>query len=597
VPGDDSCNRGHAGIGRRAIPAPESASQPSTTSDDVSYMPHFAPEWPRTELGAAPAKRVLPGRLGSLLALCLLVAAATLGGCASLPPGVGYPKTVSTALEHPEQTRLGRQFAAAAPLHPGLSAFRLVPTGVDGFLLRAQMIARAEQTLDLQYFIFRADETGKLLTDALLRAADRGVRVRLLIDDADNTGQDAQIEALDAHPNIEVRLYNPLAYRGNAQFLRWAEELIHRPRLDYRMHNKQMLVDNAIALVGGRNVGDDYFQVNPEGQLGDYEVFAGGPIVADLSKSFDEYWKTTSSIPVAALATGPILPQALADYRRELTLHRQEKRADGTDYATRVLSGEPLAGTLGGRLPLLWARATLFYDTPEKGRVEKGEKSGRLMRHAVLDAAAAARTEVIMISAFFVPGEDGMALFDDLHRRDVVARLLTNSIEANSEPAAAAGYMHYRRALLADEVQLYEIRALPGSVRGTGQNAIMSSYGNFGLHTKLYIFDREKIFVGSMNFDQRSLHLNTEMGLMIESPELARQGAALFEGLAQPANSYHVLLAPRAGRGLRTAASSHLVWSTLENGQLAEYTREPTRDDWQRLKINLISLLPLDGEL
>jgi len=518
---------------------------------------------------------------------CLLVLLA-LCGCASMPPGVDYPKLTSSALDHPEATRLGHVFADASAAHPGLSALRLVPIGLDGFLLRAEMIDRAEKTLDLQYYIFRSDESGRLLAEAVLRAADRGVRVRLLIDDFDNTGQDAQVNALDAHPNIQVRLYNPLAYRGNVQFLRWAEMLIHDPRLDYRMHNKLMVVDNAIALVGGRNVGDDYFQIAAKGQLGDYEVFAAGPIVPTLSQSFDEFWASTPSIPVEALADGPIPAQKLADYRQKLALNRQEKQADGSDYATRVLTGEPLNGVLAGRLPLVWARATLWYDTPEKARVEKDEKGGRLMRGAIFEAAAAAHTEIIMISAFLVPGEDGMMLFDDLHRRAVTTRVLTNSMESSNAWTPFASYLHYRAALLDDHVELYEIRDRPGSVGGTGQNAQMSSYGNYALHTKLYIFDRQKIFIGSMNFDERSLYLNTEMGLMIESPELAQQGAVLFEGLTQPANSYHVLMTAPPD-------PAHLIWRTQENGQPADYFADPARSTWQRWNMWLLSLLPLDA--
>jgi putative cardiolipin synthase len=527
-----------------------------------------------------------------------LLALLALAGCASQPPGAHYPRTVSSALAHPEETSLAHQFAVAGAAHPGLSGIRLVPVGVDGFLLRAQLIACARQTLDLQYYIFRSDETGKLLAEAVLRAADRGVRVRLLIDDYDNSGQDTQIEALDAHPNIEVRLYNPLAYRGSVQLFRWTELLLHNPRLDYRMHNKLMVVDNAVAMIGGRNVGDDYFQIDPDGQLGDYGAFAVGPIVPQLSKSFDDFWQTPSAIPVAALATGPIQPQQLTDYRRELTLNRQEKRPDGSDYATRMKSGQPLGRIFDGRLPLVWAPVSLWYDSPEKGQVEKGKIPGQLMHRVIFEAAAHSHSEVLIISPFVVPGSDGMALFDDLHRRGVNAYLLTNSMATNSESEATAGYLHYRRALLADGVQLYEIRADPGLVRGTGQSAHMSSFGNYGLHTKLYIFDRQKIFIGSMNFDQRSLHLNTEMGIMIDSPELARQGAQLFEGLIQPANSYHVLNVPaRPAAGKRQPAAPHYLWVTLENGQMTTYHFDPAANEWQRLNVNLITLLPLDAEL
>lgn len=522
-----------------------------------------------------------------------------LGGCASALPGANYEKTVSSALDTPQQTALGQGFAAAAAAHPGLSGFRLVPGGFDGFLLRSQMIIRAEKTLDMQYYIFRADETGKLLTDSLLRAADRGVRVRLLIDDVDVSGEDKQLEALDAHPNIEVRLFNPLAYRGNAKVRRWAELLFHAPRLDYRMHNKLMIADNATALVGGRNIGDEYFQVDPEGQLGDFETFAAGPVVLGLSKSFDEFWASRPAIPVAALANGPVPPKTLEDFRHELTLHRQEKRSDGSDYATRIAAGEPLAGMLGGRLPLVWAPVTLTYDSPEKKPVDKGEASGYLMRRTLLAALQKARSEFTMISSYLIPGKDGMQALHDLHDRGVALRILTNSMESNTEPAAQAGYLHYRTTLLRDdEAELYEMRARPESPRGTGQNHIMSSYGNFGLHTKVYVFDRERLFVASMNFDQRSLHLNTELGLMIDSPELARQGLALFDSLTQPSNSYRVALVPpkNAAAGA-DAPGTRVVWQTVKDGQPIELTKEPARSDWQRVQVNLMSIIAPDSEL
>lgn len=211
----------------------------------------------------------------------LVLILALLAGCVTLPPGSDYPKTVSSALAQPEQTRFGRQFADAAREHGGNSGFRMLAVGVDGFLARVQMINAAERTLDLQYFIFRADETGKLVTEAALRAADRGVRV--LIDDGGTIAGDDQLVALDAHPQIEVRIFNPFAYRGYAKVFRVLEFMLSNARLDYRMHNKLMVVDNSIALIGGRNVSDGYFQVDPKSQIADDDVFAAGPIVKDLS--------------------------------------------------------------------------------------------------------------------------------------------------------------------------------------------------------------------------------------------------------------------------------------------------------------------------
>src|ERR1019366_3285017 len=229
--------------------------------------------------------------MNSRVAILILIAG-LLSGCATLPPGSDYPKTPSVALAQPEQTSFGRQFADAAREHDGNSGFRMLAVGVDGFLTRVQMINTAERTLDLQYFIFRADETGQLLTEAALRAADRGVRVRVLVDDGETNAGNDQLAALDAHPQIEVRIFNPFAYRGNSTFFRVLEFTLSNARLDYRMHNKLMVVDNAIALIGGRNISDQYFQIDPQLQVGDDDVFAAGPIAKELSATFDEFWNS-----------------------------------------------------------------------------------------------------------------------------------------------------------------------------------------------------------------------------------------------------------------------------------------------------------------
>ncbi len=529
----------------------------------------------------------------SVVASCLLCALllAFLAGCASLPPGSGFPKTESSALAHPEETLLGRQFANASSAHGGNSGFRMLSVGVDGFLTRAQMINAAERTLDLQYYIFREDETGRILTDAMLRAADRGVRVRVLIDDGDTIAGDEQIIALRAHPRIEIRMFNPFAYRGHATLFRALEFMLNASRLDYRMHNKLFVVDNAIALIGGRNIGDQYFQVDPASQFGDDDVFAAGPIVKQLSATFDQYWNCAIAIPVEALARHKPSPAALDEYRKVLAAHRVQKTMDGTDYASRVATGEPLAGMLAGRLPLIWTHAQLVCDSPEKKLVVKGEMVGRLMHRPVFDAAAAVQSELLMMTPFFIPGKDGMQLFKDLRQRNVRVRVLTNSLESTPELMAHSGYMHYRLPLLQQGVELYEVRPLLGNARGSGQSKNLASYGNYALHAKLFVFDRKRVFIGSMNFDPRSMSLNTEIGLIIDSPQLAQQAAARFELIAQPANSY--ALALREGKD---GGAPHLAWRTEEGGSAVEFDRERARSTRQRIKVKLLSLLPLDKE-
>lgn len=527
-------------------------------------------------------------RLHLTVALFVL---ALLTGCAGLPPGVDYPKTVTTALAHPEDTRFGKQFAQAVREHDGNSGFRIIQAGADGFLIRMQMINAAERTLDLQYFIFHGDETGRLLTAALLRAADRGVRVRVLIDDGETEPGDEQLAALQAHKSIEIRIFNPFSYRGHNKLFRATEFMFNASRLDYRMHNKLMVVDNSIALLGGRNIGDQYFQVNPESQFADDDVFSVGPIVQQLSATFDEFWNYELSIPIDALYDGQPSHAALKEHRADLQSETRQKKAEGVDYVKRVASGEPFNGIISGRLPLAWAHAQLVSDSPDKKKVEKGEKVGRLMQRGVAKAAIAVQSELLMVSPYLIPGDDGMRIFQNLRRRNVHVRILTNSLESSTVLPAQAGYMHYREALLRDGVEIYEIRSLLGNTKGSGQTAAISRFGNYSLHGKLFVLDRKRLFIGSMNFDQRSMHLNTEIGLIIDSPLLAQQVAARFEAMVQPANAYKLALRQNKN-GCAT-----LIWQTKEDGVAVEYETEPARSDWQRMEARVLSVLPLDREL
>jgi putative cardiolipin synthase len=526
----------------------------------------------------------------------VILNASVLGGCAGLPPGADFPKVASVALAHPEETRLGGQFAAAAREHGGASGFRIITVGVDGFLTRVQMIDAAQRTLDLQYFIFRGDQTGQLLTEALLRAADRGVRVRVLIDDGDTIAGDEQLIALDGHPAIEIRIFNPFAYRGHNSLLRNRELVFNLARLDYRMHNKLLVVDNAVALIGGRNIGNQYFQMDPESQFADDDVFAAGPIAGELSATFDEYWNSPFAIPAEALGLQKGSAAALAGHREEAHEQRGQRmqplQASGVDYVKRIATGEPYVGMISGQLPLVWAHAQVVCDSPDKKHVENGSLAGRLMTRSVGDAASAVQSELLMVTPFYIPADEEVQLLKDLRQRKVRVRILTNSLESAPELGAHSGYLHYRVPLLEDGVELYEVRSLLGSARGSGQTAKLSRYGNYALHAKLFVFDRQKLFIGSMNFDQRSKRLNTEVGLIIDSPELAQQTALRFEAMAQPENSYALALRP-----VSAGSTPGLVWRTQEDGKAVEYTREPARSRWQRVEVEVLSLLPLDAEL
>jgi cardiolipin synthase C len=524
-------------------------------------------------------------RLRRLLLAGLALLAA---GCATLPPGADLPKSVSHALAEPEKTALGRQFAGTERKHPGLSGFRLLPVGIDSFLLRMEMARAAQRTLDVQSFVLQDDRTGKLLLEALLQAADRGVRVRILLDDYGLVGRDAELGALAQDRNVEVRIFNPFAYRGSLEFLHKAELIANLPRLNYRMHNKLFIADNELGVVGGRNIGDAYFQTSPEFEFGDYDVIAAGPIVKRVSESFDAYWNSDLAIPIQALA-GPIPPDALAVYRRTLAAHREALA--GEAYMPSLAANRPLAGILAAPSSLTWASAEVIYDSPEKSRVENGEQSGYLLRKRLGEVARETRSELIIVSPYLVPGPKALEFFRTLHERHVRVRILTNSLASTDQPVVHSGYQKTRVPLLEAGVELYEVRPWLGQPVVHGDSLKSPSAGPYALHAKVFVFDRKRLFIGSMNLDPRSLRVNTEVGLIIDSPELAREVARRFGEIAQPANSYVVAL---DGSGPGGAPS--LVWRTLENGKPQEYRTEPGAAPGRRIEADALSLLPL-GEL
>lgn len=515
--------------------------------------------------------------------------AALLSACASMPPGANYPKVESTAFAHPEETAIGQKVEPRARQHPGLSGFRLFASGSDAFTLRVQMANRAQRTLDIQYFIFKDDDTGQLLMSAMLAAATRGVRVRLLMDDTEARGQDDRVAQLAAHPNVEIRLYNPFYYRGSLQLLRFVEFATTMSRLDYRMHNKLFAVDNEVAIVGGRNVGDEYFDTGDDLQFGDYDVLALGPIVRNLSKSFDQYWNSSLSIPVRALfgsvPTGP----KLAQVEQELSQHRQDMH--GSDEERAIRTGNPLNGILESDTGVVWAKGEVLADSPDKASVEDGNVPGALLHRRLLEATDAVTSEVLIVSPYFIPGAKGEEMLKKLRARGVRVRVLTNSLLSTDVPAVYAAYKPYRVPLLQAGVELYEVKPLPGKPQPRGGALKTPSSGQFSLHAKAFVFDRKRIFIGSSNFDRRSLHLNTEIGLLIDSPELAQQVVARFATIANPANSFALALANDGAGGPR------VEWQSVKSGESIVYKTEPGDDQWRKFMVELYGVLPIESEL
>jgi putative cardiolipin synthase len=523
------------------------------------------------------------------LAVALTAIALFAGGCATLPPGMDGPKEVSSALANPEATALGKRFDAQAKQHTSLSGFRLLIDGTNSFLMREEIAAKAERTLDVQYFLLQQDDTGKLVLEALLEAADRGVRVRLLLDDAEAFDAGSAIRPLAAHPNIEIRIFNPFVVRRELSLFRWAEFVVGGRRLNYRMHNKLLIGDNAIAVTGGRNIGDAYFQASAQVEFGDFDLAVVGPMVQALSRSFDKYWNDKLAIPVETLPPGKPTQAELDACRKELAAHK-EKMAT-SNYVLSLPKRDLLAEAIAGKPPLVWATARLAYDTPDKAQVGRDEQPGHLMWHRVAEAVEATQHDLILVSPYLVPGETEMALLRGLRERGVRVRILTNSLASTDMPIVHIGYMRYRAPLLEIGCELYEVRPVLGKPEA-GRGMIKSGSSNqFGLHAKVFVIDGQRAFVGSMNFDQRSLDINTEIGVIIDSPQIAREIAARFEAIVQPANSYRLELQPNPGGG------NTMYWVTEVDGKRVSFDTDPDVDAGKRTLIQMFSVLPIDTML
>ncbi|MBV9698055.1 MAG: phospholipase D family protein [Gammaproteobacteria bacterium] len=529
--------------------------------------------------------RIHPSR-GALLVTALLA------GCASMP-AQHRPRPPAVALEHAPNAELATPFAAGQAAHPELSGYHLYSVGIDGLLLRLELIARAQSTLDLQYYIFHGDESGRIVTEALLAAARRGVRLRLLVDDGESEPGDEQLLALAGDPHVSIRFYNPFRYRGHNRIARAVEFLFGKRRLDHRMHNKLFVADGEAALIGGRNIGDQYFQVEPDSQFADDDVFVTGPMVPRLTQAFEQYWNSEFAVPAEFLTRAKQRDQAAA--AQLAARHTEPVKATHADpaYPRKLAAGEPLADLLAGTSPVNWAQGELAVDDPDKWHVAAGQRAGSFMFDDVARAIRGAQREVLMITPYLIPSREELALLEERAAAERRLRVLTTSMEATNDPLAQAGYMHYRTSLLKAGVQIYELRARPQSTRGSGQSARLTRLGNFSLHAKLLVFDRSSAFVGSMNFDARSHRLNTEIGVIVHSPPLAAQIAQRFDALTSPQNAYAVSLEDGSG-GLGTP---HLVWSGENDGVPVRLTKEPARSAWQRLEVHALTLLPLDPEL
>jgi cardiolipin synthase C len=492
---------------------------------------------------------------------------AALAACAQLPPLEG--RTVSTAVTDTASTRLGQGVEGLVRAHPGLTGVLPLAGGHDAFAARATLAAAAERTLDIQYYIWHDDLSGGLLFEALGRAADRGVRVRLLLDDANTSGMDERLRALDAHPNIEVRLFNPFANRG----ARLLDLLGDFQRVNRRMHNKAFTADNQVTVVGGRNVGDEYFAASTASKMFiDLDVLAVGEVVASVSRDFDRYWASDSAYPLDKL--GPSPPTS-APLRKAYAAESAES------YLQAIAESTFVRDLMARQLAFEWAPTRMISDDPAKA-LGRAEDSGHLWTQ-LMQVVPRATEEVILVSPYFVPTARGAEVLSALAREGVKVRVLTNALETTDVPLVHSGYAHWRKPMLAAGVELYEVKraAAPPATRGSRMGSSSSS----SLHAKVFLTDRRRVFVGSFNFDPRSARLNTELGFVIDSPALTNALASRITGLL-PELTYRLSLQDGA-----------LQWTEQRDGALQSYDHDPHTSFLRRLGVSILRLLPLEDQL
>ena len=514
--------------------------------------------------------------MNRILVLAVTALAALIAACASLPPLEG--RTATTALADTAGTRLGRAAAAGVAANPGKTGVHPLAEGHAAFAARVALAAAAEKSLDVQYYIWHGDQVGYLLFEALWQAAERGVRVRLLLDDLNTGGLDPTIATLDAHPNIEVRLYNPLVQRG----VRALSFLTDFTRVNRRMHNKSFTADNQVSVVGGRNVANEYYGAGGGIVFADLDVIAVGAAVREVSKEFDLYWNSPSAYPAASFV-GTSGPDGAADLEARFAATRADPESVAFLEAARTT---PLVhDLLGGRLALEWTLARAVYDDPAK-TLDTTARTDILLFPELVRTIGRPEKTFDLVSPYFVPGDEGTAALVALAGRGVKVRILTNSLASSEANIVHSGYAKRRRDLLRAGIQLYEIKTTAAQ-EARDQKVTLGSSASSALHAKTFAVDSSRIFVGSFNFDQRSALLNTEMGLVIDSPALAGQLGERFD-TAAPIVAYEVRLGPDG---------HSLEWVERTAAGETRYDTEPGTTWLQRWRVDVLSIFPVDWML
>jgi len=492
-------------------------------------------------------------RIGVLALSAVLI----LAGCVGLPAHV--QKTTTKSLRNPGTTLLGR-IVDRSNGGPNLSGIRLLTSGDEALASLVTLADRAEKTLDIQYYIIHTDDSSRLLLHHLRLAADRGVRVRVLVDDLNTVGEDRRLMHLGEHPNVEVRVFNPFPGGRFALWTRFVASASDIPRINHRMHNKLFVADNSIAITGGRNIGDQYFTRDARSNFIDLDVVAAGNIVPQLSATFDAFWNSKYAYPIASVAA-PVPAEGTPRAFEESVV------VGDANWLGRELDAK--------RLELTWVPATVLADGPAKIASEVVPDVEVTIANNISALMRSAKHELIVISPYFVPGDEGVALMRELTGRGVHIRILTNSLATTDSPLVHNGYSRYRLALLRMGVDLSEVRSKLGQKRERF-HPFRSSAAS--LHAKALVIDQKTVFIGSMNMDARSARTNSEMGLVMRSSDIAFQVTSLLDDISAD-GSYK----------LQLDSHGQIVWSSGEPGAEDVWHTDPETTRLQRLTLRLVA--------
>ena len=508
-------------------------------------------------------------RLLRITATTLILLSAA--GCATI--NYDYPRTESYFLPDTSDTYLAKQIEPDVARHPpDQSGFYPMNDGVDALTARLLLAERAEKSIDVQYYLIKNDIVGRVFIHELLKAADRGVRVRLLLDDMFTSGYDVGMAALHSHPNFEIRIFNPF-HRGAAG--RAQSALTGFGRINRRMHNKSFTVDNQVTIIGGRNIADEYFGVREDAKFGDLDVVGVGPVVQDVSDMFDTYWNHETALPAPAFVKELDDPgAALQDLRTRLSTALEDIR--GSKYAEAVRA-RYLQYLGPGKNLFEWASYELVVDSPDKGVKAKAQEAVSITT-PLIESLKSAERELIIVSPYFVPLNSGIEGLAELQKRGVQVTVITNSLAANNQFTVHGGYAPSRKPLLEAGVKIYEARP-DADVSGT--EFIDTSGSTATLHTKAFIVDDKEVFIGSFNFDPRSANLNTELGVIIRDPELALVYSVLIEEELQK-QAFEVFLNEKG----------KLRWRGYKGSEEVIYDKEPETTWGQRTKAWFARIIP-----